>query len=122
MEVRVVDQMHRVTDCLYLHLVWRIVVGLSLIPAFGTLYQRLTLPESTRYEKSRNVELTEQGESKKDKNMVESGVHTAESEESADENPSVPAVKKAHFRGTVAYCVEFVPWFDRCFRGYSVLL
>ncbi|KAH9942537.1 MFS general substrate transporter [Epithele typhae] len=27
---------------------WRILVGLSLIPAFGTLYQRLTLPESTR--------------------------------------------------------------------------
>ncbi|KAG6899275.1 hypothetical protein C0993_011706 [Termitomyces sp. T159_Od127] len=29
--------------------VWRIVVGVSLIPAFGTLYQRLTLPESTRF-------------------------------------------------------------------------
>lgn len=29
--------------------VWRIVVGISLIPAFGTLYQRLTLPESTRF-------------------------------------------------------------------------
>ncbi|KAF4584548.1 hypothetical protein EYR38_001777 [Pleurotus pulmonarius] len=28
---------------------WRIVIGLSLIPALGTLYQRLTLPESTRY-------------------------------------------------------------------------
>ncbi|KDQ30228.1 hypothetical protein PLEOSDRAFT_1074665 [Pleurotus ostreatus PC15] len=28
---------------------WRIIVGLSLIPAFATLYQRLTLPESTRY-------------------------------------------------------------------------
>ncbi|KAF8155408.1 phosphate transporter [Crassisporium funariophilum] len=29
--------------------VWRIIVGISLIPAFGTLYQRLTLPESTRF-------------------------------------------------------------------------
>jgi len=29
--------------------VWRIAIGLALIPAFGTLYQRLTLPESTRY-------------------------------------------------------------------------
>ncbi|KAF9071836.1 phosphate transporter [Rhodocollybia butyracea] len=29
--------------------VWRIVVGISLIPAFATLYQRLTMPESTRY-------------------------------------------------------------------------
>ena len=32
---------------------WRIVVGISLIPAFGTLYQRLTLPESKRYVRSR---------------------------------------------------------------------
>lgn len=32
--------------------VWRICVGLSLVPAFGTLYQRLTLPESTRDRKS----------------------------------------------------------------------
>ncbi|PPQ94097.1 hypothetical protein CVT25_009248 [Psilocybe cyanescens] len=29
--------------------VWRIIIGISLVPAFGTLYQRLTLPESTRY-------------------------------------------------------------------------
>jgi PHS family inorganic phosphate transporter-like MFS transporter len=35
--------------------VWRIVVGVSLIPAFGTLYQRLTLPESTRYEDARKT-------------------------------------------------------------------
>jgi len=34
---------------LILWLVWRVIVGLSLIPAFGTLYQRLTLPESTRF-------------------------------------------------------------------------
>ena len=31
---------------------WRVIVAISLIPAFGTLYQRLTLPESTRYEKA----------------------------------------------------------------------
>jgi PHS family inorganic phosphate transporter-like MFS transporter len=36
--------------------VWRIVVGLSLIPAFGTLYQRLTLPESVRFKDSQKVE------------------------------------------------------------------
>ncbi|RDX42220.1 MFS general substrate transporter [Lentinus brumalis] len=35
--------------------VWRILVGLSLIPAFGTLYQRLTLPESTRYTEARKA-------------------------------------------------------------------
>ncbi|KZT59376.1 MFS general substrate transporter [Calocera cornea HHB12733] len=32
--------------------VWRIIVGLALIPAFGTLYQRLTLPESIRYKRA----------------------------------------------------------------------
>ncbi|KAF7292564.1 Inorganic phosphate transporter [Mycena indigotica] len=34
--------------------VWRIVVGVSLVPAFATLYQRLTLPESSRFEESRH--------------------------------------------------------------------
>ena len=33
---------------------WRIAVGVSLIPAFGTLYQRLTLPESKRYKDSKS--------------------------------------------------------------------
>jgi len=37
-------------------LVWRIVVGLSLVPAFGTLYQRLTLPESTRFISAQTLE------------------------------------------------------------------
>lgn len=36
--------------------VWRIIVGLSLIPAVATLYQRLVLPESKRYLKSRSLE------------------------------------------------------------------
>ncbi|EJD07166.1 phosphate transporter [Fomitiporia mediterranea MF3/22] len=36
--------------------VWRIVIGLSLIPAFATLYQRLTLPEARRYEAARKME------------------------------------------------------------------
>ncbi|KAF5364802.1 hypothetical protein D9758_009297 [Tetrapyrgos nigripes] len=36
--------------------VWRVIVGLSLIPAFGTLYQRLTMPESQRYEDAKRVE------------------------------------------------------------------
>lgn len=35
--------------------VWRICVGLSLIPAFGTLYQRLTLPEAKRYEDAQKI-------------------------------------------------------------------
>jgi MFS transporter, PHS family, inorganic phosphate transporter len=43
-------------------LVWRIVIGISLIPAFGTLYQRLTLPESTRFEKSQKLDMEHQRE------------------------------------------------------------
>ncbi|KIK70069.1 hypothetical protein GYMLUDRAFT_539803 [Collybiopsis luxurians FD-317 M1] len=35
--------------------VWRIVVGLSLIPAFATLYQRLTMPESKRYTEAKRM-------------------------------------------------------------------
>ncbi|TEB27264.1 MFS general substrate transporter [Coprinellus micaceus] len=41
--------------------VWRIAVGLSLVPAFGTLYQRLTLGESTRYEKSKALDVNAVG-------------------------------------------------------------
>ena len=37
-------------------------MGLSLIPAFGTLYQRLTLGESTRYEKSKALDVNGGGE------------------------------------------------------------
>ncbi|KAL1740143.1 major facilitator superfamily domain-containing protein, partial [Schizophyllum fasciatum] len=35
--------------------VWRIVIALSLVPAFGTLYQRLTLRESTRFIKAQET-------------------------------------------------------------------
>ncbi len=54
--------------------VWRVVVGLSLIPAFGTLYQRLTLPEAVKYEEAQKVRVPEVG-----------GVGKKESEEEVDE-------------------------------------
>ncbi|KAI0036288.1 MFS general substrate transporter [Vararia minispora EC-137] len=47
--------------------VWRICVGLSLVPAFGTLYQRLTLAESSRFLRSRHVEGTTVSEAEKEK-------------------------------------------------------
>jgi len=103
------------TDSLLLGLVWRIVIGLSLIPAFGTLYQRLTLPESTRYKESQKPDLIEQSDLKKEKGVDEAGVHTTESE---DDEPSVPAPKKAHFQGMVPCCVECGPWCHECFRGH----
>lgn len=36
-----------------LFVVWRITIGLSLIPAFATIYQRLTLPESPLHSAAR---------------------------------------------------------------------
>ncbi|CAE6424808.1 unnamed protein product [Rhizoctonia solani] len=39
--------------------VWRIIVRLSLIPAFSTLYQRFVMPESTRFNKTRSSEVDE---------------------------------------------------------------
>ncbi|KAG2068211.1 MFS general substrate transporter [Suillus decipiens] len=85
--------------------VWRIIVGLSLVPAFGTLYQRLTLPESTRYKKSHEAELIQQGNLKKTE--VEVGVHSAESEPSVDEAPPVHVSKKAHFIEVLKYFSEW---------------
>ncbi|KAG6886793.1 hypothetical protein C0992_002352 [Termitomyces sp. T32_za158] len=46
--------------------VWRIVVGVSLIPAFGTLYQRLTLPESTRFLASQKLKNATSAEEQSD--------------------------------------------------------
>lgn len=88
--------------------VWRIIVGLSLIPAFGTLYQRLTLQESTRFKKSQEAELPEQGDLEKEKMGAAVGVHATESESDVvEELPSVS--KKAHFRGMVLRGVECLP-------------
>ncbi|KAI5117664.1 hypothetical protein M0805_009697 [Coniferiporia weirii] len=47
--------------------VWRIVVGLSLIPAFATLYQRLTLPEARRFEAARRLEEADDDELAREK-------------------------------------------------------
>lgn len=93
--------------------VWRIVVGISLIPAFGTLYQRLTLGESTRYEDaqkahSNHVTTKEDieklkaariDEKKQPKAAVD--VERASLEDDSDEQslaPEVLAKKPAHFK------------------------
>jgi PHS family inorganic phosphate transporter-like MFS transporter len=79
--------------------VWRIIVGLSLIPAIGTLYQRLTLQESTRFKKSQEAE---QGDLEKEKMGAQVGVHATESESDVvEESSSGDVAKKAHFRGMV---------------------
>ncbi|KAJ6537339.1 major facilitator superfamily domain-containing protein [Mycena sp. CBHHK59/15] len=86
--------------------VWRIVVGLSLIPAFGTLYQRLTLPESTRFiesqKKSQNVM-----ELKKKQDTAESD-STDESKKASEEVEIEGVIKKkAQFREFLIYFSEW---------------
>ncbi|KAJ7059411.1 major facilitator superfamily domain-containing protein [Mycena amicta] len=89
--------------------VWRIVVGLSLIPAFGTLYQRLTLPESTRYEESQKPHpqkrvpshdsvAESQRFAEKDKNKKEEDVVEVHIEE---------AKRPGHFRDFLIYFSEW---------------
>ncbi|KAF7347105.1 MFS inorganic phosphate transporter [Mycena venus] len=79
--------------------VWRIVVGISLIPAFGTLYQRLTLAESTRFIASKEKDVSTlkklQAEAEAD-----SPVETS-NKESVDVAEVVK--KKAHFKEFLIY-------------------
>ena len=68
---------------------WRICIGVSLVPAFGTLYQRLTLPESKRFKEAQNMNADI--EIVKEKEVVTSSSSDAEVE------PEL--VRKAHFKG-----------------------
>jgi PHS family inorganic phosphate transporter-like MFS transporter len=75
--------------------VWRIIVGLSLIPAFGTLYQRLTLPEAPRYIESKKIHSEEDNIDE-----VKKGETDADKRESDVDTDTVPVgEKKAHFAG-----------------------
>jgi len=110
--IRLCDETESGTDAF---LVWRIVVALSLVPAFATLYQRLTLPESTRFVASQKLKHEEDAtdanlkriKDEKDLGSKEASV-IVESEEDAtldsavDEEtapPELVAKKKAHFKG-----------------------
>ncbi|KAH0835000.1 major facilitator superfamily domain-containing protein [Lanmaoa asiatica] len=76
---------------------WRIAVGLSLVPAFGTLYQRLTLPESKRYKEAQYM--TEDGD-----NLKAQKLSPTSSEDNVDDN-QLP--KKAHFKEFLEYFSEW---------------
>ncbi|KAJ7911896.1 hypothetical protein B0H13DRAFT_2327876 [Mycena leptocephala] len=77
----------------------RIVVGVSLIPAFGTLYQRLTLPESDRFKEAQQQQAQCDG--------------TPTLRMNAD-TTEVVVEKPAHFR-------EFLAYFSEWRRGESSL-
>jgi PHS family inorganic phosphate transporter-like MFS transporter len=95
-------------------------VGISLIPAFGTLYQRLTLPESTRYENTKSTQNSESGsvttatKRKQDPQSDQSdgssrkGANESDSNlDKGDDDPEVPPKKKAHFKEVLAYFREW---------------
>ncbi|KAJ7511641.1 major facilitator superfamily domain-containing protein [Mycena galericulata] len=87
--------------------VWRIVVGLSLIPAFATLYQRLTLPESTRFiaSQNQNVELEDL---KKQQAAAELSTEEPKKEQASDEVRIEEVLKKkAHFKEFLIYFSEW---------------
>ncbi|KAJ7075608.1 inorganic phosphate transporter [Mycena belliarum] len=92
--------------------VWRIVVGVSLVPAFGTLYQRLTLPESTRFiesqEPNQDVMLLKQKQAAADDN-TEAKSTPAEVPKDAGTQVAIAEVlkKKAHFREFLTYFSEW---------------
>ncbi|PSS38138.1 hypothetical protein PHLCEN_2v45 [Hermanssonia centrifuga] len=107
--------------------VWRIVIGLSLIPAFGTLYQRLTLPESKRFKETQKLGAEEDGvedlKSKADADVASADSSTnkslnekKQSQSVAQETPATPRsgsakpalqTKKAHFHEFFAYFSEW---------------
>ncbi|KAJ3868007.1 MFS inorganic phosphate transporter [Lentinula novae-zelandiae] len=58
--------------------VWRIVVALSLIPAFATLYQRLTMPESTRYTEARRMAENQEADLEKEVRALKNVGHNTE--------------------------------------------
>ncbi|KAJ7818331.1 inorganic phosphate transporter [Mycena olivaceomarginata] len=90
--------------------VWRIVVGLSLVPAFGTLYQRLTLAESTRFIASQEKEEEDPIASLKKQQAAEEA--KAEAGSSVETNTEVVDAaevvkKKAHFKEFLVYFSEW---------------
>ncbi|KAF8137133.1 major facilitator superfamily domain-containing protein [Boletus edulis] len=77
---------------------WRICVGLSLIPAFATLYQRLTLPESKRYQEAQHI--SEDGVSDlKEKELARSS--------SVDVQDDARPTKEVHFKEFLTYMSEW---------------
>lgn len=83
--------------------VWRILIGLSLIPACLTLYQRLTLPESTRYIKAQKLaseeEALKKGEMTEKPKRTGTLIGTAENPLVTEADLQAAGTKKEQFRG-----------------------
>jgi PHS family inorganic phosphate transporter-like MFS transporter len=82
-------------------------VGVSLIPAFGTLYQRLTLPESDRFKEAQQKQAANAMELQHANESAEVDAKKAELHDTqAADTTEVVVEKPAHFRGTCTCMVE----------------
>lgn len=100
--------------------VWRIIVGFSLVPAFATLYQRLVLPEATRYIKSTNVHELESGDDlKKTKSDNSSGDDVEVVE--AEKNGALAEADLEASQKTGASFGEFLSYMSE-WRHFKILL
>lgn len=76
-----------------------------MIPAFATLYQRLTLPESTRFEASQQQKRDQDQDESNDEIKKLKALQSKTDEEKVDSTnsseitPEVPEKKKAHITG-----------------------
>ncbi|PPQ74721.1 hypothetical protein CVT24_003917 [Panaeolus cyanescens] len=116
------------SDASFFCTVWRIIIGVSLVPAFGTLYQRLTLPESTRFKasqalvhqeaghgaaSSQSQTTAEEAEKKTKADITEKEVTSSSSDDASSSDdvdpeestapPEQLAKKKAHFGEFIRY-------------------
>ncbi|KAH7318816.1 inorganic phosphate transporter [Rhizoctonia solani] len=93
--------------------VWRIIIGLSLIPAFGTLYQRFVMPESVRFNKTRGPEVGEgqkENAEKKEKAVEDQFQSRSSSDHSSVSAPQPEIVeikKKAQIHEFLLYISEW---------------
>ncbi|KAF4580551.1 hypothetical protein EYR38_003150 [Pleurotus pulmonarius] len=86
--------------------VWRITIGLSLVPAFATIYQRLTLPEPPLHSAARRRYVNIPFNS----TTATAELHGESDEKMETEDVSVPAddtQKKAHMREFLEYLSEW---------------
>jgi len=88
--------------------VWRIIIGVSLVPAFGTLYQRLTLPESEAFLKTRNQQDPESeiGELKEEQAVEDKKTESTTVESNSEPATSSPG-NSAHFKEFIEYFSEW---------------
>jgi hypothetical protein len=78
--------------------VWRIIVGISLIPAFATLYHRLTLPEAKKFTDTQRQDSEEVDPTEK-KQSAGATIAKFASDSSLPRQFTTSKDKKAHFTG-----------------------